>query len=277
MSNRTEVLTNCLQQKVTVFSDDHISKHIKKYGLHEKEKLDVFNAILSRFSAPVVLDIGANIGNHALAFSTTAGHVHAFEPIPDIHHLLEENINRNNINNITAHQLALSDSDGSDTIYMVSDGNLGMSSFDQRESASEPVTVNKQTGDQFLIDNNINKVDFIKIDVEAHEYFVIKGLFKTIEEQRPIITLEWNDVVATDRFNDTEEFRFLQENYQAFAVGINHDRTYWRNKPLSWLKRKFTRLFLPRKGVIYNFNPAWHYDNVLFIPKGRESLMDGLV
>jgi len=276
MSNRTETLTNCLQQQVTVFSDDHISKHIRKYGLHEKEKLEVFNAILSRFSAPSVLDIGANIGNHAMAFSTTAGHVHAFEPIPDIYEILKKNIQQNSISNITAHQLALSDSEGTDTIYMVSDGNLGMSSFDQRESASEPVTVHKKTGDAFLAEQKIEKVDFIKIDVEAHEYYVIKGLAQTIQAQRPIITLEWNDPVATARFNGTEEFRFLQENYIAYAVGINHDRTYWRNKPLSWLKRKGTRLFMPRKGVIYDFNPAWNYDNVLFIPRGRESLMDGL-
>ena len=61
MANPTETLTNCLQQKVTVFSDDHISKHIRKYGLHERQKLEVFNAILSRYAEPVVLDIGANI------------------------------------------------------------------------------------------------------------------------------------------------------------------------------------------------------------------------
>jgi len=42
------------------------------------------------------------------------------------------------------------------------------------------------------------------------------------------------------------------------------------------MKRKGTRLLMPRKGVIYDFNPAWNYDNVLFIPKGRESLLNGL-
>jgi FkbM family methyltransferase len=272
----TETLTNSLQQQVTVFKADHISDHIKKYGLHEKEKLQVINKILQRFSAPVVLDIGANIGNHALAFSTVAGHVHAFEPIPAVHALLAKNIEQNAITNITAHKLALSDTQGSDTIYMVSEGNIGMSSFDNRESTSIPVEVTKETGDNFLARQHISKVDLIKIDVEAHEYFVVKGLMQTIRAQMPVITLEWNDPVAIDRFNDTEEFRFLQENYLALVIGINHDRTYWRNKPFAWLKRKGSRLFMPRKAVIYDFNPAWNYDNVLFVPKGREALLENI-
>ena len=277
MTKKTETLRNCLGQKMTVFTDDHISDHIKKFGLHEKERLQVINAILSRITHPVVLDIGANIGNHALAFATVAKEVHAFEPIPAIHDVLQQNIEQNNLGHVTAHALALSDTRGEDTIYMVSDGNLGMSSFDQRSENTEPVTVQKETGDNFLSQHGINKTDLIKIDVEAHEYFVIKGLMETIKQYRPIITLEWNDQAAIDRFSGSEEFRFLQENYSIYALGINYDRTYWRNKPFAWLKRKFNRLLLPRKPVIYPFNPAWRYDNVLFIPRGQEKVLDNLL
>ena len=33
---------------------------------------------------------------------------------------------------------------------------------------------------------------------------------------------------------------------------------------------------MPRKAVIYDFNPAWNYDNVLFVPKGREALLENI-
>ncbi|MDZ7769101.1 MAG: hypothetical protein U5K38_08495 [Woeseiaceae bacterium] len=68
----TRTLSTSLGHRITVFSNDFIGKKIARVGLYEKESLEYLNALLSRMDAPVVLDIGANIGNHALAFATQA-------------------------------------------------------------------------------------------------------------------------------------------------------------------------------------------------------------
>lgn len=277
MTRKTHTLKTSLNHQITVFTEDHISQHIQKYGLYEKERLLLLNALLDKLTDPVVLDIGANIGNHSLAFSTKAKQVHAFEPIPEVFSLMEKNIAQNNIQNIVVHNIALSDTEDEATIYMVKEGNVGMSSFDKRGDEVEPVQVFKQIGDIFVENNGINKIDFIKIDVEAHEYYVIKGLMNSIRKHKPIITLEWNDPLTIERFSGSEELSYLLEEYTINVLGINYDRTYWQNKPFAFLKRKLTRLLLPRKAVIYDFNPTWYYDSLLLIPKGQEPILDSLV
>lgn len=78
----TRTLPTSLGHRITVFSHDFIGKKIARVGLYEKESLAYLNELLARIDAPVVLDTGANIGNHALAFATQAAAVRAFEPLP---------------------------------------------------------------------------------------------------------------------------------------------------------------------------------------------------
>ena len=53
-------------------------------------------------------------------------------------------------------------------------------------SYSVPVS----TLDNYVLSNNIKKIDLIKIDVESHEPYVIRGAIKTISQFKPIIYLE---------------------------------------------------------------------------------------
>jgi hypothetical protein len=46
--------------------------------------------------------------------------------------------------------------------------------------------------DTIFYDNNI-PVDFIKIDTEGWEYFILQGGEKTIQKYKPMIQLEWNN------------------------------------------------------------------------------------
>jgi FkbM family methyltransferase len=229
---------------------------------------------MAQMPEPVVLDIGANIGNHTLAFSTRAKHVYAFEPIPAIYKLLSANVVQNNLGNVTTCNFALSDSSESATIYMVQSGNFGASSFDRRTDNVEAVTVQKLTGDSFVAANGITKVDLIKIDVEAHELFAIRGLMQTLRTHRPFITMEWNDPLTIERLSGSAELQFLLDNYQIHVLGSNFDRGYWLGQRWAFLRRKFTRMFRKRKAILYPFNPTRLYKNLLLVPKGREGLLE---
>jgi len=269
----TRILTTLLGHRIRVFNRDHVGDKIARQGLYEKENLLLLLALLKQIPDPVVLDIGANIGNHSLAFATVASQVHAFEPLPHIFQLLQDNINTNQLTNVTAHQVALSDQGGEDTLYMVLKGNFGASSFDKRTEGVEPVQVSKVTGDQYLEGLTLPKLDLIKIDVEAHEVFVLRGLRHTLETHLPFITMEWNDPLTIERLQGSEELKFLQDHYQILVLGSNYDRGYWLGKPLAFLRRKLTRFLQPRKAVLYPFHADRLYKNLLLIPHGKAPLV----
>jgi len=273
----THILTTSLGHRITVFNNDYIGAKIARNGLYEKENLEFLLKLLGRLQAPLVLDIGANIGNHTLAFATRAAIVHAFEPIPHIHAVLAANVAANQLTNVHVHNLALSDTAGTATIHMVQDGNLGASSFDLRSSSSEAVTVKKETGDALLARLGVARVDLVKIDVEAHEVYVLRGLRQTLQRDLPLITMEWNDPLTVERLHDSPELQFLQDHYTIHVLGSNFDRGWWEGKPFAFLRRKLTRLFGTRRTLLYPFDSTRLYKNLLLAPKGREALLEDLI
>lgn len=273
----TQHLTTSLGHRITAFRNDHVGDKIAKNGLYEKENLVLLLDLLKKVSSPVVLDIGANIGNHALAFSTLASHVYAFEPLPAVYDLLARNITDNNIDNISAFPFALSDTAGEADIFMVSEGNVGASSFDQRDDNTEAVTVTKKIGDEVIRELGLKKIDLIKLDVEAHEAYVLRGLRETLQQHKPIITMEWNDPLTIERLGGSDEQSFLFNNYVIHVLGSNFDRGYWQHHRFAFIRRKLTRLFGTRRAALYDFNPARLYKNLLLVPKSKQAILDGIL
>lgn len=275
-TSHTRVLNTLLGHRIEVFDQDHIGIKIARNGLYEKENIEFLLSLLTRLPAPVVLDIGANIGNHTLAFATRASQVYSFEPVPRIHALLAANVARNQLCQVQVHNLALSDCAGSATMHMVAQGNYGASSFDRRGVKSEPVTVAKDTGDALLARLGVARIDLIKIDVEAHEVYVLRGLRQTLQRDLPVIVMEWNNLLTIERLVGSPELAFLQQHYWIHGLGSNFDRYWWQGRPLAFLRRKFTRMFGRRTAVLYPFDPTRLYKNLLLVPKGREALVAGL-
>ncbi len=275
MTLATRQLPTCLDHTITVFSDDHIGDNIQRHGLHEKETLLVLCELLGRLRAPVVLDIGANIGNHTLAFATRATRVHAFEPLPDAFSLLNSNVQNNLLSNVALHAVALSDRDDVATLYQAPLHNVGMSSFDPRQGEFTAIPVTRRCGDHYLAELGVTRVDFMKIDVEGHEPQVLQGLENTIRHDLPLIALEWNNAAAIARFDGIPIWEFLNGAYSFFSLGTTHDRTVWEHSRFAFLQRKWRRL-LPRQAIFHGFDRDRCYDCILLVPRGQESLLDGL-
>ena len=272
----TALVTTSLGHQMAVFRNDHVGDKITRNGLYEKENLFLLLKLLEQLPQPIVLDIGANIGNHTLAFATRAHAVHAFEPIPHLYAVLDGNVTRNGLTHVRTHNLALSDHAGTATINMVNAGNYGASSFDKRSEGTTPVDVTLTTGDGFVAAHGIARIDFVKIDVEAHEVFVLRGLMQTLQRDLPFITMEWNDPLTIERLRGSPELQFLQQHYVIRVLGSNYDRGWWAGKPLAFLRRKLTRLLRPRTAVLYDFDANQLYKNLLLVPKGRESVVQVL-
>jgi len=258
---------------IKVFEGDFIARKIIEKGIYEGPLLEFVSQILIKMQEPIVLDIGANIGNHSLAFSLDARKVFAFEPVPEIFSLLSANIKQNNINNIQPVNLALSDNEAEKELYMNTSGNVGASSFDKRDDNSLLVAVTLCRGDEFIKKENVENIDFMKIDVEGHELAVLEGLKSSIRKNRPFIVMEWNDNRTIDRINSSSILDDLFFDYQIYVLGNNYDKNYWEGKSFSRIRRKLHRMFIKKHAKLYRFSSNRLYKNLLFVPNGKEDLL----
>lgn len=144
-----------------------------------------------------VIDIGANEGlwTNALAKKVKEnGCVWAFEPVESTFKLLKKNTRK--YSNINLLKLGVSDKTGSETIVYdpVATAPPGASIVTTAKHISNTQNLIKSkiqldTLDNVLL-NKIEKVKFIKVDVEGHELNVIKGGIKTISKHKPILFME---------------------------------------------------------------------------------------
>ncbi len=133
-----------------------------------------------------ILEIGANKGYYALLEGKIAikGKICAIEPIKESYSLLEESIKLNAFNNITLFPaLALSDQVGEKKMYFYAKQNW--SSFSQKlnENIVEERKISTLTLDEFVKRTNFHP-SFIRMDVEGHEYEIIKGGIDTIKKAK---------------------------------------------------------------------------------------------
>lgn len=135
----------------------------------------------------VVLDIGANIGNHTVFFALEckSSLVCAFEPVASTYRILEKNIGLNHLSSqVKAYNLGLSNEPGVADYFTFRLDNIG----DTHLIKSSDGEINLCRLDE--IDLGVKQIDFIKIDTEDFELLVLQGAKATIMEFRPVIFIE---------------------------------------------------------------------------------------
>lgn len=156
-------------------------------GLRAKRK--PYESGLLSFLRPLVsprdfiLDIGANIGNHALYLCLVCqADVAAFEPHPTALRYLRSNIAANRCaEKITVYPVALGASRGTGSIVPGSQHNLAAAHV-EAGGGSIPI----ETVDSY----GFRDVALIKLDVEGSEVAVLSGARRTIIESRPLVVAE---------------------------------------------------------------------------------------
>lgn len=183
------------------------------------------SAIIQKFVSAddTVLDIGANVGALTLLMATVAhqGHVIAIEPGPNTFARLQANLDLNPIlsKKVNIYQLGIADKPG--VLYWQEDanvpGNAGLFSHDG-------LAVKVKSLDQFVNQLSLNRLDFLKIDVEGMEYEVITGGLEVLSTFRPIIYYETLESFRINRGFDiyNQIFDILKQlNYRQFAIAQN--------------------------------------------------------
>lgn len=144
--------------------------------------------------ADVVLDIGANIGFYSLLFSDlvgTNGKVYAFEPEKNNFNKLIQNTKRKT--NIHCINAAVADTSGILNLYS-SEFGLNVD-FKVYKSGNNQIvqTIRAYTIDDFIQEFNIQKLNWIKMDIQGYEYFALSGMTETLKKYPDvkIITELW--------------------------------------------------------------------------------------
>lgn len=181
-----------------------IDRHIVTEGAFEKGVLLLLRDVCEATAhTELMVDIGANIGNHAIALSSVFTSIEAVEPHPVLFHVLMANKLRNGIARMTCHNFGLAGEDTSATLTE-SLNNHGLSRVRERsllsaadfglakEAFGDEYTVELKSAHEFLarFSDRLPRA-FIKIDVEGMEQEIIEAIMPLIRQHHPIVGFEW--------------------------------------------------------------------------------------
>jgi FkbM family methyltransferase len=171
--------------------DDYCGKAIFYAGELDRK----VSWVCSRLVEPgdTVLDIGANMGLVSLVLSALVGeqgHVHAFEPIPDMQALIDLSIARNGIENIRLHRMALG-AEPDELVLSIPRGHAGAASFVPTWAYADDIRicVPVNTLSAALADQAIEKIRLVKVDVQDFEPQVFMGAAELFARTPPDVIL----------------------------------------------------------------------------------------
>jgi len=153
---------------------------------HHYGEVTLLNALAD--PGMVALELGANRGVTTIALSRGVGpqgRVHAFEPVPEYYASLLENLRLNEADNVSVHQLAVTDREGEVEYYKHGEG----SGIVQADDAPE-IMVGTTSLDNFVAAEALERVDLINMDCEGAELLALQGGEKTLRQQTPRIFCE---------------------------------------------------------------------------------------
>jgi FkbM family methyltransferase len=176
-------------------NDAFIGRSLDLYGEWCDDEIHVLSQVLH--PGDVVIDVGANIGTHTVAFARAVGPrglVAAFEPQRLVHQVLCGNVALNGLTNVTTFQTAVGAERG--RVVMPTLDPAATQNFGAVKAAAEGAG---EAVDVIPLDAlGLGRCALIKVDVEGMEAQVVAGARKTIERCRPVLFLE-NDTVERSR------------------------------------------------------------------------------
>ncbi|HKT24535.1 MAG TPA: FkbM family methyltransferase [Terriglobales bacterium] len=146
---------------------------VNAMGLYDFNNMSFLRTLLRRLGG-VFVDVGANIGSYTLiASEVPSSRVFSIEPHPRAFKLLSENVMRNQRSNVTCLSFAVSDCQG--WCILTDHKELSINQIVHSKEYQKVVRVPMRTLRSVCEELKITP-DFIKIDVEGHEYSVLNGL-----------------------------------------------------------------------------------------------------
>jgi|GEM_PF-462738 len=192
---------------------DWIQKHICEKGCYEKT--DVLTLLSLMPADGIFFDIGANIGVYSLNLCKKAKDVYSFEATEKTYEHLLKTISANGIKNIRHNFNAVHCESGIEIKIWQGNKVLGNDNNGNNNMFSGGVMANSVKSvsiDDFVRNNNIQRMDIVKIDIEGNELNALKGAKGSILRFRPVILCEINhEMNAKAGYSSEVLFDFIVE------------------------------------------------------------------
>jgi FkbM family methyltransferase len=189
-----------------------------------------------------MLDIGGNIGYMAALGGICAGkegRVLTFEPNPDVLPVLSANITLNKLSNVDIIGATASDKEGKARFFCGVEHALstlveGAGVLEIKKIIDVPV----KTVDSVIAEKNIAAAEFsvVKIDVEGHEYFALKGMQTVLAAKKASFIVENNPpaqkALGVDLAMILNEF-FFANNYKVYWIESKTNKSLFYKKKVT--------------------------------------------
>ena len=203
-------------------------------GIYEK---NVFEFLRKNIGGKILLDLGSNIGTFPLSLFDIAKHVYAFDASVVNCNLLERNLKKNKIKNVTVVNKAIYEKSGKTLKLYLSKDAMGNHNLFIR--TGEVKKVSTVSLDDFVKSSNLKHVDLIKIDIEGSELTALRGASFLLKKIRPTIIIEFNRYMSNwagyellDLFDQITKYRYAACEINGESVSrkdVINDKTFNRN------------------------------------------------
>jgi FkbM family methyltransferase len=168
-------------------------------GCFEPNEMYLLSRLLK--TGNTFIDVGANIGLYTLTAARLVGprgRVLAFEPSPRERELLDRNVIRNSLTQVSVDSRAIGDVENAHvTLHLADEQHGGQNTLGavvyENARVVENAIVQMTTLDHAVVEAGFDTVDVVKIDVEGAEFLVLSGAHDTLSTIRPVLMMELQD------------------------------------------------------------------------------------
>jgi FkbM family methyltransferase len=196
MKNLKKIIHKLLSQRAYLRTLHRSFYFLFDLGLLKKDARFKYHYMVNQLIEPTfsIVDIGANLGYFSKNFARLAkkGNLVSIEPIPVFYETLTYFLKK--YAHATLHNVALGTEEGSITMVMPeSNGmirtglpHIAESEEEKKQHATQEVRIVK--GSELL--GNLEKLDYIKCDIEGYEWHVFQEIKPILEKHQPFVQVE---------------------------------------------------------------------------------------
>lgn len=206
------------------------SSYNPNYHFEKNGELRVIKIVSSYFKKKVFFDVGANVGNWTGLVSSLCNsddRVFSFEPSSLTYKKLIKNVNK--MPYVSTFNLGLSNnSNVMEIFFSLSNPEKSTVEFQSAHTLNKVIIdykAEKQnfiTGDDFCKKNKVSNITFLKIDVEGHDYKVLEGFQKLLQEGGvQVIQFEYNrhNLYTGNLLNNFYKLLNTEYSGDAYCIG----------------------------------------------------------
>lgn len=210
-----------------IYPDNEIFRALFIKGVYDPNSMMVVKNMIP--AGGVFIDVGASFGYFSIIATDAVGpngRVIAIEPSSRDYARLVDNIQINNLANIVStYRLALSDKAGTALLSIATEERSALNTLGKEFSFKGIESIAKEeietvSLDEFLEFNPLDRVDFIKLDIEGSELKALQGAVKTIERFKPALMLGVNEnaLRASGTDHDKIQVTLTDLGYRAYKL-----------------------------------------------------------